>query len=263
VSGETILRVEDLRHHYPARGALRGRRSATAAVDGIDFEVRRGESFGIVGESGSGKSTVARIVSGLRRPTSGVVEFEDRPLYEGGADPRWLRPKLQIVLQDPYSSLNPRARVATILSRPLIVRGTPARQRQQRIRELLGLVGLPEALASRYPSDLSGGQRQRVAIARALAVEPAMLVLDEPTSALDVSTQGQVVNLLAELQARLGLTYVFVSHNLALVAYFCDRTLVMHRGQAVETGSATDLYYHPRHEYTRQLMASVVTPKGR
>ena len=263
MSRAPVLRVRDLRHHYVARGRLRTRRAETAAVDGLSFEVAAGETFGIVGESGSGKSTVARIISGLRRPTSGVVEFEGRALYEGGAEPRWLHPKLQIVLQDPYSSLNPRARVGTILSRPLIVRGMQASRREERIDELLELVRLPAMLASRYPSDLSGGQRQRIAIARALAVEPSVLVLDEPTSALDVSTQGQIVNLLAELQEQLSLTYVFVSHNLALVAYFCDRTLVMHRGRAVETGRATDLFYRPRHEYTQELMASVVTPKGR
>jgi peptide/nickel transport system ATP-binding protein len=253
MSAPELLRVAELRHRYG-----RGR---APAVDDVAFSVARGESFGIVGESGSGKSTIARIVSGLRRPTGGVVQYAGEDVYPGRTAPRWVHAKVQIVLQDPYSSLNPRARVATTLARALRVRGIPAERRQERVQELLELVRLPPDVAARRPSELSGGQRQRVAIARALAIEPELLVLDEPTSALDLSTQGQVIDLLADLRRELGLTYVFVSHNLALVAYFCDRTLVMHRGRAVEAGNSTELYHHPREDYTRQLMAAVVVPR--
>jgi oligopeptide transport system ATP-binding protein len=262
VTAPALLRVEDLSHYYSSRGVFRSRRGETPAVDGVSFEVARGVTFGIVGESGSGKTTLARIASGLRQPTSGTVRYNGRDVYAGGSR-RWLHERVQIVFQDPYSSLNPRARIATILERPLIVRGDSPERRRGRVRELLELVGLPPQIGSRYPADLSGGQRQRIAIARALAAEPELLVLDEPTSALDLSTQAQIVNLLGELQRRLDLTYVFVSHNLALVAYLCDRTLVMYRGRAVETGPATELYYRPAHEYTKQLMAAVVTPRAR
>jgi len=264
-TAEPLLRVAELRHRYAARGQLFRRGGGGApALDGIDFAVARGEVFGIVGESGSGKTTVARIVSGLLRPSAGVVQYAGRDVYAAprGA-PHWLYAKVQIVLQDPYASLNPRAQIETILSRPLAMRGESAPRRRERVRELLDLVGLQQALGARYPSGLSGGQRQRVAIARALAAEPELLVLDEPTSALDVLTQAQIVNLLGELRGRLQLTYVLVSHNLALVAYFCDRTLVMHRGQAVEEGIATELYYRPQHDYTKALVAAVVTPRPR
>jgi ABC-type glutathione transport system ATPase component len=253
MSAPELLRVAGLHHHY-ARGRA-------AAVDDVGFSVARGESFGIVGESGSGKSTIARIVSGLRRPTAGGVRYAGRDVYPGRTAPRWVHAQVQLVLQDPYSSLNPRARVETTLDRALRVHGVAGARRGERIRELLELVRLPPDVAGRRPSELSGGQRQRVAIARALAIEPKLLVLDEPTSALDLSTQGQVIDLLSDLRRELGLTYVFVSHNLALVAYFCDRTLVMHRGRAIEEGSSTDLYHRPREDYTRQLMAAVVVPR--
>lgn len=257
ISPGPLLCVEGLRHHYPMPRRLVASPSAPSAVDGIDFAVGRGEAFGIVGESGSGKTTVARIVSGLLRPSDGKVEYEGRSVYAMRGAPRWLYEKVQIVLQDPYAALNPRARIETILSRPLALRGRPRAARVERVRELLDVVSLDQAVASRYPSQLSGGQRQRVAIARALAAEPELLVLDEPTSALDVSTQALIINLLQDLRAQLNLTYVFVSHNLALVAYFCDRTIVMHRGKAVEEGPATELYYHPQHDYTKELMAAV------
>jgi peptide/nickel transport system ATP-binding protein len=256
MSEVALLRVAELRHRYGAR-----RNGGALAVDGVDFAVARGESFGIVGESGSGKSTIARIVSGLCWPTSGVVEYAGENVYPGRTAQRWVHSKVQSVLQDPYSSLNPRARVSTTLARALIVSGFPSERRRERIRELLDLVRLPVDVGGRRPSELSGGQRQRVAIARALAIEPELLVLDEPTSALDLSTQAQVVDLLGDLGRELGLTYVFVSHDLTLVAYFCDRMLVMQRGRAVETGSATELYYRPQDEYTKQLMAAVVVPR--
>jgi peptide/nickel transport system ATP-binding protein len=261
MSRDAILHVENLRHVYVNRAGL-GRRDADAvAVDGVSFDVGRGETYGVVGESGSGKTTIARIVSGLRVPTSGVVRFDGRDVYVDGRPRTWLHRRVQIVLQDPYSSLNPRARIAKILARPLIVRGDPRAARRKRVAELIDLVGLPPEVAARHPAALSGGQRQRVAIARALAVEPELLVLDEPTSALDLTTQGQIVSLLRELQQALRLTFVFVSHNLALVACICDRTLVMHKGKAVEEGHALELYRNPSHDYTRELMAAVVTPR--
>ena len=254
--GDVLVEVTGLSHRYRHFGL--GTRSRSALED-VTFRIARGESFGIVGESGSGKSTIAKILCGMITPTAGTVTYGGRGIHERGSR-AWLHERVQLVMQDPYSSLNPRARIATILSRPLLLRGKNAVERRERIDELLRLVGLDAAIADRLPSDLSGGQRQRVAIARALAADPELLVLDEPTSALDLSTQAQIMNLLSDLQRRLNLTYVFVSHNLALVAYFCDNTLVMRQGEAVEFGQAAELFFHPQHEYTRELMAANAVP---
>jgi ABC-type dipeptide/oligopeptide/nickel transport system ATPase subunit len=251
---EPLVTVTDLTHRY--------HRTGPNVLTDVGFAIQRGDSFGIVGESGSGKSTIAKILCGMLRPTSGTVAYDGRELYED-RHLGWLHEKVQMVMQDPYSSLNPRARIGTIISRPLIIRGLEASARRARIAELLTLVGLDQELAERLPSDLSGGQRQRVAIARALAADPQLLLLDEPTSALDLSTQAQIINLLQDLRERLDLTYVFVSHNLALVAYFCDSTLVMRRGEVVERGQAADLFFHPQHEYTTELMAANAIPRHR
>lgn len=252
--GRPLVSVTGLTHHYHRGGAN--------ALSEVCFTIQRGESFGIVGESGSGKSTIAKILCGMLRPTLGSVTYGGREIYKD-RHLGWLHEKVQMVMQDPYSSLNPRARIGTIISRPLIIRGVDALTRRARIAELLSLVGLDHELVNRLPSDLSGGQRQRVAIARALASDPQLLLLDEPTSALDLSTQAQIINLLRDLRERLDLTYVFVSHNLALVGYFCDSTLVMRSGEVVERGQAADLFFRPQHEYTMELMAANAIPRRR
>lgn len=249
-----LVEALELTHRYPRRG--RSGADSPPALDGISFTIERGQTFGVVGESGSGKSTLTRILCGLLEPASGSVRFAGQDVYGGSGLRSQLHQHVQLVMQDPYSSLNPRARITTILERPLILRGRQTDERRSRVRDLLDMVGLNPQLGARMPSDLSGGQRQRVAIARALAAEPELLVLDEPTSALDLSSQAHVVNLLSELRRDLGLSYVFVSHNLALVAYFCDDTLVMQGGTDVEHGSAQDLYFRPRHPYTRELMTA-------
>jgi ABC-type glutathione transport system ATPase component len=261
VTSGPLVTVTGLGHRYVQRRSLFSpEKSVAPALDDISFEVGRGESFGIVGESGSGKSTLGRILSGLLKPTEGSVLYDGRPVYGSSTQSlAWLHSQVQIVLQDPYSSLNPRARIGSILARPLILQGKDRRTRDERIHELLEMVGLPGTLR-RFPAELSGGQRQRVAIARALAVDPKILVLDEPTSSLDAWTQAQIINLLSDLRTRLDLTCIFISHNLALVAYFCDRTLVLHQGRAVEIGDSGDLYFRPRHAYTRELMAAVLEP---
>ena len=229
------------------------------AVDDVSFDIRRGETFGLVGESGSGKSTVSRLLLGLDRPTSGRVTFAGTEI--SGLSPRRLRPlrrQMQMVFQDPHSSLNRRKTVAQIVGLPLSVHlGLSRADRQRRVRELLDLVGLRPEFAERYPHEMSGGQCQRVGIARAIALEPQLVILDEADSAVDVSIQAQILNLLKDLQRRLGLTYVFVSHDLALVRYMSDRIGVLYHGKLVELADRQELFANPRHEYTRSLLAAV------
>ena len=229
------------------------------AVDDVSFDIRRGETFGLVGESGSGKSTVSRLLLGLDRPTSGRVTFAGTEI--SGLSPRRLRPlrrQMQMVFQDPHSSLNRRKTVAQIVGLPLSVHlGLSRADRQRRVRELLDLVGLRPEFAERYPHEMSGGQCQRVGIARAIALEPQLVILDEAVSAVDVSIQAQILNLLKDLQRRLGLTYVFVSHDLALVRYMSDRIGVLYHGKLVELADRQELFANPRHEYTRSLLAAV------
>jgi len=229
------------------------------AVDDVSFDIRRGETFGLVGESGSGKSTVSRLLLGLDRPTSGRVTFAGTEI--SGLSPRRLRPlrrQMQMVFQDPHSSLNRRKTVAQIIGLPLSVHsGLSRSDRQRRVRELLDLVGLRPEFAERYPHEMSGGQCQRVGIARAIALEPQLVILDEAVSAVDVSIQAQILNLLKDLQRRLGLTYVFVSHDLALVRYMSDRIGVLYHGKLVELADRQELFANPRHEYTRSLLAAV------
>ena len=225
--------------------ALEGEpRRILRAVDGVSFEVRRGETLGLVGESGSGKSTVARLIVGLYAPTGGRVQFTGR--------------RLQMIFQDPYASLNPRWRVRDIVAEPILVLGLEKKEKlKRRVDELLTQVGLSPEDGGKYPHEFSGGQRQRISIARALAGEPDLLVCDEPTSALDVSVQAQILNLMAELQRRLGLTYLFISHNLAVVSQVADRVGVMYLGRLVELASAAELFARPRHPYTRMLLDAV------
>ncbi|MFE2589706.1 ATP-binding cassette domain-containing protein [Streptomyces anthocyanicus] len=252
-----LLELDGLRKEF-------GGRHPNVAVDDVSLEVREGETMALVGESGCGKTTLTRLLLGLLEPTAGSVRFDGQDLAALTASQlRGVRRQMQVVLQDPYSSMNPRMRITDIVAEPLVThdpeaRGRRARARnRQRVGELLEAVGLDAGIQDRYPHEFSGGQRQRVSIARALALHPRLLVLDEPTSALDVSVQATVLDLLADLQQRLGLTYVFVSHNLAVVAQVADRVAVMSRGSLVEVGEAAAVLRTPRHPYTRQLLDAI------
>ena len=257
------LEAVDLAKHFPVRTGLFGRgKDAIRAVDGVSFSVDAGRTFAIVGESGCGKSTVARLVLRLIEPTRGTLRLEGRDLLAvPPAQMRELRGRLQIVFQDPYGSLNPRMTVGDTLAEPLMLHDVvPASRRRGRVAELLDLVGLPARAVRRYPHEFSGGQRQRLAIARALASEPRVIVCDEPVSALDVSIQAQILNLLADLQARLGLAYVFISHDLAVVRQIASSLGVMYLGRLVETGPADAVLSRPRHPYTQALLSAVPVP---
>lgn len=259
-----LLRVENLHVHYPVGvGLLPGRSGhLLRAVDGVDLELPRGETLGLVGESGCGKSTTARAIARLVRPTSGAIWFDgvDLARLEGRALRR-LRPRIQMVFQDPYSSLDPLMSIHDIVAEPLDVqRMVSGRARTERVAELLNLVGLRPELMHRFPHEFSGGQRQRIGIARALATHPDLLVADEPVSALDVSIRAQVVNLLQDLQERLGLTYVFISHDLHLVRHLSSRVAVMYLGKIVETGAAATVHDAPVHPYTVALLSAAPVP---
>ncbi len=251
-----ILRLEDLTKHYRVR--VGGRRALLHAVDGVSLEIRPGETVALVGESGSGKSTTALCTLRLEEPTSGRVTFEGHELTALSQEElRAHRRRIQIVFQDPTESLNPRRSVGATIAEPLEVHGATSSTARRRAAELLELVGLQPDHARRYPHQLSGGQRQRVCIARALATGPTLLVLDEPTSALDVSVQAQILNLLAELQREIDLTYLFITHDLAIVRHLADRVLVMYAGQIVESAPTAELFDRPLHPYTRALLDAV------
>jgi oligopeptide/dipeptide ABC transporter ATP-binding protein len=257
-----LLRVDDLRVWFPTSGGLGRRGGWIRAVDGVSFTVDRGRTLGLVGESGSGKTTVGRAVVRVLEPRSGSIELDGQDLLAlGGRELRRRRRRFQMVFQDPYSSLNGRQRVGEILAEPIELHGLAAgAARRARVEELLELVGLDAGAAKRYPHEFSGGQRQRVGIARALAVEPDLIVCDEPISALDVSIQAQVVNLLKRLQQELGLAYVFIAHDLAVVRHIAHEVAVMYLGRIVEHGQAEDVYERPRHPYTRALLSAVPVP---
>ena len=260
----TLLEVQDLAKHYPVKkGLVMSKTVGTVrAVDGVSFKLARGETLALVGESGCGKSTTARLVLRLIEPTTGQVWFEGQDITAmDGAPLRALRRRMQIVFQDPFASLNPRMTVGDILEEPLVVHEIGnATERKARVNELLGLVGLAPYHAQRYPHEFSGGQRQRIGIARALAVEPALMVCDEPVSALDVSIQAQVVNLLKDLQERLGLSYLFIAHDLAVVKHMADRVAVMYLGKIVELSPKDELFLAPLHPYTRTLLSAIPRP---
>jgi len=255
-----MLSVENIGKAYPlARTSLLGTRPTLTALHDVSFAIARGESFGLVGESGSGKSTLARLILALEAPDAGRIAFDGADIHR--AMPRDFRARMQIVFQDPYASLNPRMSVAGIVAEPLVIhRAMTAKARLDRVAELLGLVGLGPQHLHRHPHEFSGGQRQRIAIARALACEPDFLVLDEPTSALDVSVQAQVLNLLHDLQQRLNLTYLFISHDLAVVRHVCDRVALLHQGRLVEQGETEALWRAPRSDYARMLLAAMPVP---
>jgi oligopeptide/dipeptide ABC transporter ATP-binding protein len=261
-SAPPLLEVRGLKKHFPVRrGAFGHAREHLLAVDGVSFDVWRGETLGLVGESGCGKSTTGRAVLRLIEPTDGEVRFDGVDVRGLGREElRAFRRRAQFVFQDPVGALNPRLSVGAMLEEVLAVHGLGAPSRRDRAVELLELVGLRPEHVDRYPHEFSGGQRQRLGIARALSVEPELLVLDEPVSALDVSVQAQVVNLLEDLQAELGLTYVFIAHDLALVEHVSDRVAVMYLGHIVELADARDLYRDPRHPYTRSLLSAVPRP---
>src|SRR6202451_44044 len=261
-----LLEVENVVKHFVAGRSVFGRPTAfIRAVDGVSFRVDAGKTLALVGESGCGKSTVSRLVLRLIDPDAGRIRFEGRDLLALDANQlRAFRRDAQIIFQDPYASLNPRMTVSQILTEPLGLHDlVPPAGRRERVEELLRLVGLEPRSARRYAHEFSGGQRQRIAIARALAVEPKLIICDEPVSALDVSIRSQILNLLRDLQQRLGLAYVFVSHDLAVVKHIADRVAVMNLGQIVETADAEALFASPRHPYSRALLSVIPVPKPR
>ena len=259
---DTVLKVEDLKIHFPitAGAILRKQVGTVKAVDGVSFSVARGETLGLVGESGCGKSTTGLAILRMLDVTDGKIEFEGEDITRH--DRKRMRPirrRMQMVYQDPYGSLNPRMKVADIVGEPLVVHGMASDQDKYRARvaDLLRMVGLLPDMAERYPHEFSGGQRQRIGIARALALEPTLLICDEPVSALDVSIQAQVVNLFMELQERLGLTYIFIAHDLSVVRHISDRIAVMYLGRIAEIATRVQLYKDPLHPYTQALLAAV------
>jgi peptide/nickel transport system ATP-binding protein/oligopeptide transport system ATP-binding protein len=261
-----LLEVDGLVKHFVAKRSVFGRPTAfVKAVDGVSFKVEAGKTLALVGESGCGKSTVSRLVLRLIEPDAGQIRFEGRDLLALDANQlRAFRRDAQIIFQDPYASLNPRMTVSQVLNEPLALHGlVPAPQRSERVAQLLQLVGLEPRIARRYPHEFSGGQRQRIAIARALAVEPKLIICDEPVSALDVSIRSQILNLLRDLQDRLGLAYIFVSHDLAVVKHIADRVAVMNLGGIVETAATDALFASPRHPYSRALLSAIPVPKPR
>ena len=254
-----LVQVRHLVKDFQGRGGLFRRAPGVRAVDDVSFSIEPGETFGLVGESGSGKTTTGRCLLRLIEPTSGEIQFKEMDVRALSArDLRRARRHFQIVFQDPYSSLNPRMRVGAIVEEPLIIHKVGTREeRRTRVRQLFELVGLDPDAGRKYPHEFSGGQRQRIGVARALALEPSLIVCDEPVSALDVSVQAQVVNLLLDLQKRLGLTYLFIAHDLRLVQQICDRVAVMYRGRLVEVAPAPALFASAVHPYTKALLSAI------
>jgi oligopeptide/dipeptide ABC transporter ATP-binding protein len=260
-----LIRIEGLSQHFPVRGAPFGPKHVVHALDEVDLSIDRGEAVGLIGESGSGKTTLGRTILQLYPPTAGRVYFDGVDVTGvRGRSLRGLRRRMQMVFQNPYSAVNRRKRIGDIIQEPLRIHGIGnAQTRMQRSRQLLDLVGLPEAFESRYPHEVSGGQLQRVGIARALALEPDFVIADEPTASLDVSIRAQVINLLADLRSRFGLTLLFISHDLSIVSYLCERVAVMYLGKIVEVGPKVELERQPLHPYTRALLSAIPRPDPR
>ncbi len=268
MAAPSLVEVKDLAIHFPVtRGIVFERRVGTIkAVDGVDLEIARGETLGLVGESGCGKSTIGRAILGLIPPTRGTIRFDGGNVAAlPRAEHLLLRRRMQLIFQDPYASLNPRMSVGAMLAEPIRLHGLRDGRDavRERVAELLELVGLSPAFAQRYAHEFSGGQRQRIGIARALACEPELIVCDEPVSALDVSVQAQVVNLLQDLQERIGLTYLFIAHGLNVIKHISNRVAVMYLGQIIESGDKASIYGDPRHPYTRSLLSAVPLPDPR
>ncbi|MGV4982371.1 ABC transporter ATP-binding protein [Streptomyces sp. NPDC001709] len=259
--GEPLLEVSGLTKHFPVKGGFPIRRTigAVQAVDGVDITVHAGESFGLVGESGCGKSTTGRLITRLLEPTGGTISYRGRDISRATRkELAPIRSEIQMIFQDPYSSLNPRQTVGKIISGPMEINGIePEGGREKRVRELLEIVGLNPEHYNRFPHEFSGGQRQRIGVARALALEPKLIVADEPVSALDVSIQAQVVNLLQKVQDELGIAFVFIAHDLAVVRHFSQRVAVMYLGKIIEVGDRDSIYTRPRHPYTHALLSAV------
>ena len=264
-STETILEVDGLKMYFPVTSGILFQRKVAdvKAVDGVAFSVRRGETLGLVGESGCGKTTLGRCVLLLYNPTAGHIQFNGKELTTlKSGEMRKMRRHMQMIFQDPYASLNPRMTVGSIIAEPMVIHGLSKnrRDRQEKVRALMETVGLNPYYANRYPHEFSGGQRQRIGIARALAVEPDFIVCDEPVSALDVSIQAQIINLLEDLQGKLGITYLFIAHDLSVVRHISHRVIVMYLGKLMELADRADLYENPLHPYTRALLSAVPVP---
>ena len=264
MSTTPLLKVDNLVKHFPiTRGVLKKKQvAAVRAVDGISFYVNKGETLGLVGESGCGKSTTGKVIIRLEEPTSGTAVFDGQKIFELSRERmREVRRNLQMVFQDPYASLNPRMQVGEIIAEPLIVHNlVSGKEREGRVVELLETVGLNATHARRYPHEFSGGQRQRIGVARALAVDPQLIICDEPVSALDVSIQAQVINLLQDLQKKMGLTYLFIAHDLSVVKHISNRIAVMYLGKIVEMCSKDALFESPQHPYTEALLSAIPVP---
>jgi len=261
---EVLVEVTDLKKYFPIKSGILFQREVAAvkAVDGVSFKVYKGETLGLVGESGCGKSTTGRTILQLYRPTSGSVKYRGQEITNlKGESLRRMRREMQMIFQDPYASLNPRMSVGRIVAEPLVVHNIGTKkEREERVAELLEMVGLNPYFVRRYPHEFSGGQRQRIGLARSLALNPSFIVADEPISALDVSIQAQVVNLLQRLQEELGLTYLFIAHDLSMVRHLCDRVAVMYLGKIVEIAESEELYTNPLHPYTQALLSAVPVP---
>jgi oligopeptide transport system ATP-binding protein len=261
-NSENILEVNNLKKYFQLAAGFFGKFSILKAVDDISFSIKRGETLGLVGESGCGKTTVGRTLLRLYEPTAGEILFDNEDIVTASASKmRQIRRKMQMIFQDPYASLNPRMTVSDIIGEPLDIHGlAKGKARKDRVHELLHLVGLNAEHATRYPHEFSGGQRQRIGVARALAVEPEFIICDEPISALDVSIQAQVINLLDELQETLGLTYLFIAHDMAMVKHISDRIAVMYLGKIVEIADSDELFANPLHPYTKALLSAIPVP---
>ncbi|ASK62331.1 peptide ABC transporter substrate-binding protein [Virgibacillus phasianinus] len=257
-----LVEVKDLKKHFPVqKGWFEKNKSAIQAVNGVSFTIEEGETFGLVGESGCGKSTTGRMIMNLLSPSSGNIYFDGQEISSlSDTNLRNVRKNFQMVFQDPYASLNPRMKVKEIISEPLTIHKYEKVQKEKRVNELLDIVGLNKNYADRYPHEFSGGQRQRIGVARALALNPKLIIADEPVSALDVSIQSQILNLLQDLQEELGLTYLFISHDLSVMEHISDRVGVMYLGELVELAGKDMIYDHPKHPYTQALLSSIPIP---